>query len=183
MGVFQSTIPSKDETIAFATEVLPLGTAYQHLDGKTYRFVKVTDAVDLTIGMSVAPSTEGRWHVTADRYGGTGLFREIAQQSAAGFVPVAGIALGTVDMSVTPYTWIQVGGLCTNVLTDGTFAAGEVVCAAYAEDATKDGVATLADYEVDLSVAENAFGAFGVCYEDDTLLVGSCYLRNCYFQV
>ena len=181
MGQFQPTIPDSDLTTAFSTEVLPLGTLYQDDDGLMYRFVKVVDAIDLTIGMSVAPSTEGLWHVTADRYGGTSLFKQITALTSF-FIPTAGIALGTVDMSETPYVWIQVGGLCASVLTDGTFAANELVIAAYAADATKDGIATLANYETDLTPQENTFGAFGVAYEADTGTTGSCYLHNCWFR-
>ena len=176
MGVFQPTITDSDLTTTYATEVHALGTLYQEKNGKMYRFVKVTDAVDVTIGMSLGISTEGNWAVTPDRSGGTGLSKALETTSV--FVPVAGIALGSVDVSEEPYCWIQVGGLCVNILTDENVTASNLIGA----HATTDGVAILSYYETNLDPTENTFAAFAVAYADDTSTVGVGYLHNCWFK-
>lgn len=166
-------IPDEDLVLASATPKYPLGTLYE-LDGNTYRYVKVTDAVDVTIGMSLSPSTSGGWYVTPDRAGGTAVVK--ARTTSSGY-PIAGIALGSVDVSEEPYCWIQVAGLCTYILTDGNFTASELV-----EGIATDGTAGLAIYETDFDPSDTTVFAFGVTYEADTGTVGSAYLTGCVFK-
>lgn len=106
--------------------------------GKTYRWVKMVDAVDGAIGDVVTWASTTTWEVTGDIAGGSSL----------GF-QVAGIVVSVVDISATPYCWIQVGGIA-DVFSDGSVAAGEFVTA----HATADGQAdTMAD-----GVEERVFG-------------------------
>lgn len=82
----------------------------------------------------------------------------------------AGVGLGTI--ATTESGWIQVGGLCENLTTDGNVVAGDWVV-------LEDGAATVVR---DVAAATNHFGRVGFAPVADSSAVGTIFLTNCAFD-
>jgi hypothetical protein len=86
-------------------------------DGKKYKFVEIVDQ-DVAVNEVLYPANTTGTQFTSDYTGGSGL-------SAM----VGAVALGTVDISVAPYAWVQIPetGTFGTVRSDGFVAAGEAI--------------------------------------------------------
>ena len=104
-------------TTTSATDDHGVGNIFDSPDGKKYKWVKVADAVDLLTGYVLTPASTDGTEYTAD----------IASGSSKAKRGV-GIALGAVDISATPYCFVQIAGVAT-VYTDGGVSAGDPVIA------------------------------------------------------
>lgn len=145
-------------TTTSATDDHGVGNIFDSPDGKKYKWVKVVD-VDLAVGYVVTPASVDGTEVTADRSGGS-------QLALRGI----GVALGTVDISATPYCFVQIAGVA-DVYSDGSVAAGEAVVA----DSATDGLAdTMADGE-----EEQVFG-FALEADSGSPVTCAVYLVGCY---
>jgi len=109
-------------TTAFATEVCPVGTQWtDHSPAagpKRYVFCINEGSTSWTIGVPVAIL------LTATKLGEcsfTAATQLLINDGTTDVTAVAGMALGTV--AEDEYGWIQVGGICTNMVTDGTLEA------------------------------------------------------------
>lgn len=102
------------KTVTSDTDDHGVGVVHWDGDGKAYRWVQFVDQ-DAAVGEVVYPANTSGTQVTTDYTGGSGLSAK-----------VAGIALGTVDISVASYAWVQVSGNAT-VRGDGSVAAGDAV--------------------------------------------------------
>lgn len=136
---------------------------------KVYRFVYNSGATSWTVGVPVGvfltSTTLGECSFTAAT-------QMLIHDGGTATTAVAGIALGTV--ATTYAGWIQCGGLCTTVVTDGNVDASEGI---YCAD---DGV-------VSLPVTEPTHvGRFGVAATPDSVGAGGiiCYawLDNCFWR-
>lgn len=148
------------------TEVVPLGTVCQDELMNEYRFVKITDAVAVTVGMVLAPSTGGKWWATPDRNGGTQLGGNVAMLPLG----VAVVAVSSDDITAgNVYCWVLRKGY-TSVKGDDSVAVADFVVL----DTAADGVAdTMADGEEEQ--------VFGLAYtaDDNTTHLFDCYVYNC----
>lgn len=104
-------------TTTSATDDHGVGNIFDSPDGKKYKWVKVADAIDLLTGYVLTPASTDGTEYTADIAGGS-------SKAKRG----VGIALGAVDISATPYCFVQIAGVAT-VYTDGNVAAGDPVIA------------------------------------------------------
>jgi hypothetical protein len=133
-------------TQADASARVPIGTPWTDQDTwKRYCYVYNAGTTSWTIGVPVGI------FLTATTYGEcsfTAATQLLINDGTTDVTAVAGIALGTV--ATTQFGWIQVGGICTNVVTDGTLEAS---CAGYVAD---NGVATI------ISTEPTAHGIFCV---------------------
>ena len=119
-------------TTTSATDTHGVGNIFDSPDGKKYKWVKIADSVDLLTGYVLTPASTDGTEFTPDVSGGS-------QKALRG----VGIALGAVDVSETPYCFMQIAGVAT-VFTDGSVAAGEAVVADSGADGRAD---TMADGE------------------------------------
>jgi hypothetical protein len=104
-------------TTTSATDDHGVGNIFDSPDGKKYKWVKIADAVDLLTGYVLTPASTDGTEYTPDITSGS-------SKAARG----VGIALGAVDVSATPYAFVQIVGVAT-VFTDGNVAAGDPVIA------------------------------------------------------
>jgi len=109
-------------TTAFTTEVTPVGTQWTDTSpaagNKRYVFCINEGATSWTIGVPVGVL------LTATKLGEcsfTAATQLLLNDGTTDVTVVAGIALGTV--AEDEYGWIQVGGISTNMVTDGTMEA------------------------------------------------------------
>jgi hypothetical protein len=119
-------------TTTSATDDHGVGNIFDSPDGKKYKWVKIADAVDLATGYVLTPASTDGTEYTADITSGS-------SKATRG----VGIALGAVDVSATPYCFMQIAGVAT-VYTDGGVSAGEAVIAQPDVDGQAD---TMADGE------------------------------------
>jgi hypothetical protein len=96
-------------------------------DGKLYKFVEIVDQ-DVAVNEVLYPASTDGTDFTSDYTGGSAVSAR-----------VGAVALGTVDISVAPFAWVQVcqPGTFGTVRGDGSVAAGEAVIG----DGTVDGEA------------------------------------------
>ena len=113
-------------TTTSATDTHGVGNIFESPDGKRYKWVKIADAVDLLTGYVLTPASIDGTEYTADITSGS-------SKATRG----VGIALGAVDVSETPYCFMQIAGVAT-VFTDGSVAAGEAVVADSGADGRAD---------------------------------------------
>jgi|TARA_R110000744_G_scaffold106311_1_gene202621 hypothetical protein len=101
----------------------------QWRNGKLYKFVKIT-IQDILVNEVLYPVSTDGVDMTTD-------------YSAALSVKVGAVALGTVDISVAPYAWVQVcqAGTYGTARGDGAVAAGEAVIGDTAVDGEADTMA------------------------------------------
>mgnify|MGYP003143229905 FL=1 len=118
-------------TTTSATDTHGVGNIFESPDGKRYKWVKIADSVDVLTGYVFTPASIDGTEVTPDVSGGS---------SKA--LRAVGVALGAVDVSETPYAFMQIAGVAT-VFTDGGVEAGEAVVA----DSTDGRADTMADGE------------------------------------
>jgi len=118
-------------TTTSATDTHGVGNIFESPDGKRYKWVKIADSVDVLTGYVFTPASIDGTEVTPDVSGGS---------SKA--LRAVGVALGAVDVSETPYAFMQIAGVAT-VFTDGGVSAGEAVVA----DSTDGRADTMADGE------------------------------------
>ena len=104
-------------TTTSATDDHGVGNIFDSPDGKKYKWVKIADSVDLLTGYVLTPASTDGTEYTPDITSGS-------SKAARG----VGIALGAVDVSATPYAFVQIVGVAT-VFTDGNVAAGDPVIA------------------------------------------------------
>lgn len=114
-------------------------------DGKLYKFVKIVDQ-DVAVNEVLYPASTDGVDWTSDYTGGSGLSAKVGC-----------IALGTVDISVAPYAWVQVcqAGTVGTVRGDGSVAAGEAV------------IGHTVDGEADTMAAGEEHLVFGFALEAD----------------
>ena len=130
-------------TANHATPQYDLGLEF-HEDGKRYRYVQFKD-----IGIvGISAGTVCGWSGTS----GTAVTADVSASSAAAAGACAGIALAT--MTDDYYGFVQIGGFCNKIATDGTVVktAGMVL--------GTDGVATA-------SGASDTIPTFGMPLADD----------------
>jgi len=161
-----ASIPGINFLEKTSTEIVQLGTKCEDELGNEYRFVKIADAVPVTVGMVLAPSTGGKWHATPDRNGGTQLGDNVAMLPLG----IAVVAVSADDITAgNLYCWILRKGY-TSVKGDDSVAVGDFVVL----DTAADGVAdTMADGEEEQ--------VFGLAYtaDDNTTHLFDCYVYNC----
>ncbi len=87
------------------------------VNNKLYKFVQIVD-LDCSVNECLYPASVDGNSYTIDYTGGSGLTAK-----------VAAIALGTVDISAAPYTWVQIcqPGTIGEVRTDDGVAAADPV--------------------------------------------------------
>jgi len=149
-----------------ASEFPQAGTTVQ-VGGKNYCCVYNAGAASVTVGLPVGvfltTPASGHVSVTAatmvDTTDGTTTRSECA-----------GVGIGTIV--TLGYGWIQTGGLCANVTTDGNVVAGDWVV-------LEDGAATVVR---DVAAATNHFGRVGFAPAADASAVGTIFLTNCAFD-
>lgn len=118
--------------------------------GKRYRYVKNSGATSWTIGVPVGVFLTADYIWECSFTAATQLLRS---DGGTDSTVVAGIALGTI--ATTEWGWIQVGGMCDYVITDGNVDASEAL---YVAD---NGVAALPATE------PTHMGVFGVAIDAD----------------
>lgn len=86
-------------------------------DGKLYKFVEIVDQ-DIAVNEVLYPANTTGTQYTSDYTGGSAVT-----------ALVGAVGLGTVDISVAPYAWVQVpqSGTFGTVRTDDAVAAGDPV--------------------------------------------------------
>ena len=98
---------------------MPIGTPYtDQITWKRYCYVYNAGSTSWTVGVPVGI------FLTATTYGEcsfTAATQLLINDGTTDITAPAGIALGTI--ATTEFGWIQVGGFCTNVVTDGTMEA------------------------------------------------------------
>ena len=137
-------------------------------NGKAYRVVQNKGATSWTAGVPVGVFLTS---VTIGECSFTAATQMLIKDGGTDVTAVAGIALGTV--ATTEAGWIQEGGICTTVVTDGNVDAEEGL---YVAD---NGV-------VALPVTEPTHvGRFGVAATPDSAGAGgiicSAWLDNCFW--
>ena len=146
-------------TTTSATDDHGVGNIFDSPDGKKYKWVKIADAVDLLTGYVLTPASTDGTEVTPDITSGS-------SKATRG----VGVALGAVDVSATPYCFMQIAGVAT-VFTDGDVVAGDAVVADSAADGRAD---TMADGE-----EEQVFG-FALAADSGSPTTAPVYLVGCY---
>ena len=129
-------------TYTSATDDHGVGNLKYDSSGNVYRWVKVTTA-DLAKGDVVYPGSVSTWEVHED-------------YSAALTKMVCGVAVTAVDISDKAYAFVQVGGICDDVLGDGSVAAGNPV------------IGHSTDGAAQLMAAGEEHLVFGFALEDDS---------------
>ena len=146
-----------------------IGTTWTNqANGKRYRFVYNSGATSWTVGVPVGVFLTS---VTLGQCSFTAATQMLIKEGGTDVTAVAGIALGTVATTVAG--WIQEGGLCTTVVTDGNVDAEEGL---YVAD---NGI-------VALPVTEPTHvGRFGVAATPDSAGAGgiicSAWLDRCFW--
>lgn len=143
-----------------------VGTTVQY-QGKNYCWVYNAGATSITAGLPVGvfSTTPAVGHVSATAATMVDITDGTTTRSL-----MAGVGLGTI--ATTNYGWIQVGGLCTNVTTDGNVVAGDPITLA-------DGAATVVR---EVTAATNHFNIIGFAPATDASTVGTVFLTNCVFD-
>lgn len=136
---------------------------------KVYRFVYNSGATSWTVGVPVGVFLTG---TTLGLCSFTAATQMLIKEGGTDVTAVAGIALGTV--ATTEAGWIQCGGLCTTVVTDGNVDAEEGL---YVAD---NGI-------VSIPVTEPTHvGRFGVAATPDSAGAGgiicSAWLDRCFWR-
>ena len=134
-------------TYTSSTDDHGVGAIKWDSDGNAYRWVEVVD-LDLAVGDVVYPASTSTWQVTQDIAGGSRLT-----------ALVCGVAVVAVDISEAKYAFVQVEGICPDVLGDGAVAAGEAVVGHI--DSGADGAA-------DAMAAGEEAAVFGYALEADS---------------
>jgi len=110
-------------TTADTSDLHGLGTSYTEMTSvgpKRYVYVTNEGSTSWTIGVPVAI------YLTATKWGEcsfTAATQLLINDGTTDVTAVAGIALGTV--AEDEFGWIQVGGICQNLVTDGTLEASK----------------------------------------------------------
>ena len=144
-----------------------LGTRWtDKSNGKRYMYCYNAGATSWTIGVPVGV------FLTATAVGEasfTAATQLLVSDGSTDVTAVAGIALGTV--ATTEYGWLQVGGFCTNLVTNGTLEASK---GGYVAD---NGVAVI------ISTEPTAHGIMCVGITNDVgNLSSNALLKNCWFD-
>ena len=151
---------------------LPAGLGDTYFDKgtkKRYRFCQNKGATSWTIGVPIAPFLTG---TLVGECSFTAATQMLIKEGGTDVTAVVGIALGTV--ATTEYGWVQEGGICTSVVTDGNVDAEEGL---YVAD---NGI-------VSIPVTEPTHvGRFGVAATPDSGGAGgiicSAWLDNCFWS-
>ncbi len=159
-----------DTHTSAATYPCQIGSTWlDEATGKRYRFVYNSGATSWTIGVPVGVFLTG---TTLGLCSFTAATQMLIKEGGTDVTAVAGIALGTVATTVAG--WIQCGGLCSTVVTDGNVDAEEGL---YVAD---NGI-------VAIPVTEPTHvGRFGVAATPDSAGAGGiicqAWLDNCFWR-
>lgn len=142
------------------------GTTVQ-VGGKNYCCVYNAGAASITAGLPVGVflTTPAKGHVSATAATMVDITDGTTTRSL-----MAGVGISTI--ATTAYGWIQTGGYCDNVTTDGNVVAGDPLTLA-------DGAATVVR---EVTAATNHFNIIGYAPAADASTVGSAFLTGCVFD-